>query len=242
MNIMPKYNELQQRLLDSGNLEVRAIEEEGKKIIEGYALTYNTRSKLLYNSFYEIIEPGAFDDVLRSEDLDVVYTFNHSRDIVMGRTKNNTLSLRSDEKGLFFRAMLPDTSDARDMFTLIKEGYVTENSFAFMPAKDGYSQKRLDDGTDLVTIKKVDKLQDVSSVVRPAYPNTSVKARADEEGEEKEVEETVVVNKAKLSNLIKEINSLIEIEEEVVVEDAVEEKSEDSKPDKNKKKKFLKLN
>jgi HK97 family phage prohead protease len=190
---MKQYSKIQERVFDSEILQIRAIEEDDKKIIEGYAAVYNTRSKLLFNSFYETLEPTAFDNVLRSDDLDVVFNFNHNNSVIMGRTKNDTLTLNSDEKGLFFRAILPDTKDANDLHTLVKDGYISENSFAFLPSKDGYKQERQDDGTDLVTITNVERLRDVSIVTFPAYSGTEVSARNDEETTEEVVEEEVVV-------------------------------------------------
>ena len=101
------YNKIQERVYESKDLQFRAVEDGDEKILEGYAALFNVRSKLLFNSFYEVIEPGAFDNILRSEDLDVILNFNHDNSLVMGRTINGTLELRSDETGLFFRATLP---------------------------------------------------------------------------------------------------------------------------------------
>ncbi len=191
---MKEYNKIQERVYDSETLEVRALEENDEKIIEGYALTYNTRSKLLYNSFYEVIEKGAFDNVLRSDDLDVIFNFNHNNDNVMARTKNDTLKLNSDEKGLFFRAILPNTTVANDLYELVKRGDISENSFAFLPAKDGYRIEPLDEGEDdveLITITEVERLRDVSAVTFPAYPETELQARDDDEETTEEVKEEI---------------------------------------------------
>jgi len=180
-----KYNKIQERVYNSKDLQFRAVEEDGEKILEGYAALYNVRSKLLYNSFYEVIEPGAFDNVLRSDNLDVVLNFNHDNSLVMGRTTNSTLDLRSDETGLFFRATLPNTSYANDVYELIKRGDIFQNSFAFMPSKDGYRQERMDgESYDLVTVTNVERLRDVSAVTFPAYTETQVSARDDENTDE----------------------------------------------------------
>lgn len=173
-------NKIQVRSNANEEIQFRAaVDNDGKKIIEGYCLTYNTRSKLLYNSFYEIIERGAFDDVLSRNDLDVVFNFNHNNDLVMARTINGTLQLKSDDKGLYFRATLPDTNDANDLHTKIQSGLIRSNSFAFLPDEKGYTVKR-DGNYDLVTIKKVAQLRDCSAVVFPAYEGTSLSARNDE--------------------------------------------------------------
>lgn len=192
--VMKQYNKLQERVYEVKDLQFRAIEENDEKILEGYAALYNVRSKLLYNSFYETIERGAFDNVLKRDDLDVVLNFNHDNSLVMARTTNGTLQLTSDETGLFFRAVLPDTSYANDVYSLVKRGDIFQNSFAFMPSKDGYRQEPIEgDNADLVTITNVERLRDVSAVTFPAYAETEVSARDDEEEIEKpetpEVEE-----------------------------------------------------
>jgi len=177
-----KFTKIQERVYEVKDLQFRAVEEGDEKVLEGYAALYDVRSKLLYNSFYEVIEAGAFDDVLQSDDLDVVLNFNHDNSLVMGRTTNDTLKLSSDETGLFFRAVLPDTTYANDVYELVKRGDIFQNSFAFLPAKDGYRQEGIEDSDyDLITITKVETLRDVSAVTFPAYAETEVSARDDEE-------------------------------------------------------------
>jgi len=187
---MKDYNKIQERVYDIKDLQFRAVEENDQKILEGYAALYNTRSKLLFNSFYEVIEAGAFDELLRSDELDVVLNFNHDNSLVMGRTTNGTLELRSDEKGLFFRAVLPDTSYASDVYKLVQRGDIFQNSFAFMPAADGYKIEKID-GTkhELVTITKVERLRDVSAVTFPAYAETKVEARDDDQNVVEQIDE-----------------------------------------------------
>ena len=180
-----KYNKIQERVYDSKDLQFRAVEgDNDENVLEGYAALYNVRSKLLYDSFYEVIEKGAFDNVLRSKDLDVIMSFNHDNSLIMGRTTNETLKLNSDETGLFFRAVLPDTTYANDVYELVKRGDIFQNSFAFLPSKTGYKSEELDDGKELYTVTDVETLRDVSSVTFPAYTETNVEARDDGEGKE----------------------------------------------------------
>ena len=189
------YNKIQERVYNSKDLEFRASVEGEDKILEGYAALFNTRSKLLGGQFYETIERGAFDEVLNSEDLDVVLNFNHDNSLVMARTTNGTLQLSSDDKGLFFRAVLPNTSYANDVYELVKRGDIFQNSFAFLPSQDGYSVNRDENSKyDLVTITKIEKLRDVSAVTFPAYAETKVEARDDHSEEETKEEEKTSVS------------------------------------------------
>jgi len=259
-----KFNKIQERVYDSKDLQFRAVEEGDEKILEGYAALFNVRSKLLFNSFYEEIERGAFDDVLQRNDLDVVLNFNHNNSQVMARTTNGTLTLRSDDTGLFFRATLPNTSYANDVYELVKRGDIFQNSFAFLPAKNGYSQRKLESGEDLVTVTKVERLRDVSAVTFPAYAETEVQARADEEVVEKvrlEVDEDAL---NAILDMAKKLTTLVEtamappedepvdkpVEDEPVDEPVEptdgpttdEPEEEMSSNNINEKKKFLKLN
>lgn len=168
--------------------DFRAVEDnDGKKIIRGHAAVFNQESKLMYNfarnkEFTEIIEPNAFDDVLASEDLDVVYNRDHNPDSAMGRFRSNkksTLSLKTDEKGLFYENKLPNTQIANDTYENIKEGILYENSFAFaITNPENEEWKEDDDGNWTRTIKKVDYLFDVATVLNGAYANTDVAIRS----------------------------------------------------------------
>jgi len=212
-----KYDKMQERVYDIKDLKFRAVEEGDQKILQGYAALYNVRSKLLYNSFYEVIDRGAFDEVLQSKDLDVVLNFNHDNSLVMGRTKNGTLTLSSDQTGLFFRAVLPDTSYANDVYKLVQRGDIFQNSFAFMPSKDGYTTDRAEDGHDLITVTKIDKLRDVSAVTFPAYAETSLQAREDEDKREMvEVSKELLME---VAEILKKIEEFMPEEPEDVPED-----------------------
>jgi HK97 family phage prohead protease len=161
--------------------EIRALEnEDGKLILEGYAATYNTRSRILYEQerfFVEVLEPGAFKRALEDQELDVVFVRNHNSNEILARTANGTLSLQEDDRGLFFRAEInPDVSYSKDTYNLVKRGDLFSNSFAFWVDKNGQEWTR-DGNTMLRKIKSIKKLHDVSVVSRAAYPNTSLTAR-----------------------------------------------------------------
>jgi HK97 family phage prohead protease len=142
--------------------------------------------------FVERINPGAFARSIQS-DRDVVCNLNHSNDRILGRRKNNTLSLNEDSKGLHFRCLLPDTTDGRDYAALLKRGDISDCSFAFTVDDEGddwtdedRSSLFLDDDNDeddddearsqrvKVRTQKRVTLHDVALVVAPAYPRTSV--------------------------------------------------------------------
>lgn len=187
----------ERRYINSAEYGFRALENDGKHFIEGYASVFGVRSKLILENrdlFYEEINPGAFQRVLERDGLDVIFTFNHSKDVVLARTVSGTLALSQDDKGLFFRAEIDmNDSDAKNLWLRVKRGDIFENSFAFRVAEEDYRWSRIDgDNIPLRTIDNISDLRDVSAVTYAAYPETSVGARElaeiDKEKEEEEDE------------------------------------------------------
>src|SRR4051794_20783802 len=102
--------------------DVRAS-QSGDMKVSGYAAKYGVLSNMLGDGrarFRERIEPRAFDKALKNAD--TVATINHDVSRVLGRTTSGTLRLSSDSTGLAFECDLPDTSYARDLYTLVKRG------------------------------------------------------------------------------------------------------------------------
>ncbi|KKL23444.1 hypothetical protein LCGC14_2425310 [marine sediment metagenome] len=153
-------------------LEVRIDDgDEGPKIT-GYAAVFNKLSVPLFG-FREQIAPGAFSKTIRKADVKALW--NHDPGQILGRTKNRTLSLEEDIKGLKVEILPPDTQLGRDATELIKRGDVDQMSFLFETVRDIWENP----GTDkaIRTLQEVD-LFDVSPVTFPAYPQTSVKVRS----------------------------------------------------------------
>lgn len=145
-------------------------------IIEGYAAVYDDVADI-GGMFKETIARGAFD----SADMrDVPLKYNHVDNVpILARTRNKSLTLISDEKGLRIRAELLDTTDGVDMYKRIKAGLIDKMSFAFTIAKGGDKWTRKDGGK-FRTITRFDRIFDVSVVDMPAYDNTSIFARSKE--------------------------------------------------------------
>jgi HK97 family phage prohead protease len=163
-----KMKKLERRTYNVRNVEARS-EHDGKMKLAGYAAVFNDPSLPL--PFRESIAPGAFRKTL-SETPDVRLLINHEG-LPLARTKNNTLMLREDEKGLYFEAELANTQEARDIYTLVERGDVDQMSFAFRVIRQKWSDDR---STRVLTeVSLADG--DVSLVTYPAYPTTSVAAR-----------------------------------------------------------------
>jgi uncharacterized protein len=158
---------IERRTFNVRDVEVRA--EDGKMRLSGYAAVFNDSSVPL--PFKESIAPGAFRKTL-SETPDVRLLINHEG-LPLARTKNGTLKLEEDERGLRFDADLADTQEGRDIYELVKRGDVDQMSFAFRVIR----QKWNDDRSRRVLTEVSLADGDVSVVTYPAYPTTTVEAR-----------------------------------------------------------------
>ena len=150
------------------NLESRIEKrDDGKEVVTGHASVYESKSEDL-GGFYEYIAKGVFTDELIKKS-DVRALINHDPNLVLARSKNGegTLKLTPDEKGLAFSYEMPDLSYAKDLGVNLRNGNITQSSFAFVVKDDEWSSDK--EGNDIRTITGIDQLYDISSVTYPAY-------------------------------------------------------------------------
>ena len=166
------------RLASITGFSIEKREEENKMIIEGYAAVYDSETLIGDEEwgFYERIERGAFD---KADMRDVPLKYNHADSVpIMARTRNKWLVLTPDDKGLKIKAELLDTQDNRDMYKRIQAGLIDKMSFAFtVREQDDLWEKGKPPRR---TIKRFDRIFDVSVVDTPAYEDTSIYARSKE--------------------------------------------------------------
>ena len=144
--------------------------DDNKMEIKGYAAVFNSPETYGYT---EVIAPTAFDNADMS---DVVLRYNHEDTfMVLARTRNNSLSLNVDEKGLFMDAILQDNIQSHiDIYNAVDSGLIDKQSFAFVVDEDEY-----DYDTDTRTITRIGKVFDVSVVDQPFYNATDVSVARD---------------------------------------------------------------
>lgn len=147
------------------DIQFRTEETDDKMEIKGYAVVFNSPETYGYT---EVISDRALDNADMS---DVVLRYNHNDTfMVLARTRNKSLNLNVDEKGLFMDATLQnDITEHRNIYNAIKSGLIDKQSFAFTIDEDEY-----DYDTDTRTITKIGKLYDVSVVDQPFYNATDV--------------------------------------------------------------------
>lgn len=142
--------------------------------IVGYAAVFDKPSVEMGN-LVEYIERGAFKGVLKRKP-DVRLLFNHDENIVLGRTKSQTLRIAEDKRGLKIEGDPPDTQQARDLLVSMERGDIDQMSFSFMVGAERWDD--LNENTAKRVITEVAELYDVSVVTYPAYPDTAVAVRS----------------------------------------------------------------
>ena len=172
-----KFDKREYRKIDAALMETRTA-EDGAKIVEGYATTFNQPYQLWRDkemTVNEQVDPHAFDE---TDMTDVIMQYDHEGR-VFARIANGTLELKSDEHGLRIRANLGGTEIGRQLFEEIQGGYTNKMSFGFTVTGEERKTTKDADGhiTVLRTITKIGKLFDVSAVSLPANDATEISAR-----------------------------------------------------------------
>lgn len=164
--------------------ETEDVEQEERKIVKGYASTFNEPYTLYENEdwrFDEVVDARAFDNTDMS---DVIMQYDHEGR-VFARMSNNTLTVTPDERGLLIEADLGGTELGRQLFEEIRGGYTNKMSFGFTVDGEEVRDTKAPDGKALTvrTITSVRKLYDVSAVSLPANDATSISVRTLTDGE-----------------------------------------------------------
>lgn len=155
--------------------EFRAAEENGEKRIEGYFVVFGDTYHL-WQGASESVDSHAFDGALND---DIRCLIDHETRLVLGRNTAGTLTLRTDEHGLWGSVLVNEhDSDAMNLYARVQRGDVSQCSFGFEILDE---ETEIDEDTGHVhwTIKKV-RLHEVSVVTFPAYKETGVSARMTE--------------------------------------------------------------
>lgn len=156
------------------NVEYR--EENDSLILEGYPIVWNSKTLIgdESNGFYETIDRNALEG---ADCKDVPLRYNHLDNVlILARTRNKSLELTIDDKGLFMRAYLQKNVQGHiDAYNMVKSGLLDKMSFAFNVTKQSIDRS---DKIPHRIIKGIGRLFDVSIVDFPAYDATSVYARS----------------------------------------------------------------
>ncbi|OGG44099.1 MAG: hypothetical protein A3F84_27700 [Candidatus Handelsmanbacteria bacterium RIFCSPLOWO2_12_FULL_64_10] len=172
---------MERRFLSNGALLGVSIEsrEKGKQVLTGYAALFHRSDDpgtefAMSADTIERVMPGAFDEAMKAPD--VVATFNHNMDHVIGRTGAGTLRLALDERGLKYEVDLPETTIARDLAESVRRGDVAGSSFSFKANRTTWGN---DNGKRVRELRSV-TLYDIAAVTRQAYPSATTSLRSED--------------------------------------------------------------
>ena len=207
-----KIDSREYRKIDAAQMETRT-EEDGRKIVEGYATTFNQPYELMRAKdmiVTEQVDPEAFSETDMS---DTIMQYDHTGR-VFARVKNGTLRLEPDAHGLKVIADLGGTEIGRQLYEEIRGGYTDKMSFGFTVTGDKRTRSKDADGNTVIlrTITKVGRLFDVSAVSLPANDATEISSRSIGDGLIAEVQEEVLAEQER-QRRIGEIQKILNQEE-----------------------------
>jgi HK97 family phage prohead protease len=183
--------------------------EDEIMVIEGYFLKFNQRT-LIGSKDYGF-EEVILDTALNDTDMrKVPLKYNHNDGyLALASTKNGSLNLEVDSVGLKGRAELLNIQSHNDIYQMVESGLISECSFAFTLDSDNGSDWDFEKDVPLRTIRKIDRLYDVSIVDLGAYPDTEIYARSFEKLEN--IQKTLEDAEDKKNVLVRRLNIKIKI-------------------------------
>ena len=178
------------------DLKLREAPDGGEsRVIEGYALKFGVRSRLLcdwWDYYYEVLEPGCVTrEMLDAQDIKL--TMFHDRQLILARSNKGkgTLNYEIDAVGVKFWAEMPHTVDGDKALELVQRGDIAGCSFCYstdeQDSENAVSYERIDEktegGEDILVrhVKRIDAVYDFTLAADPAYEQTSVTRREVEE-------------------------------------------------------------
>lgn len=175
MKMTTKTTNRDVRTFTANHLTIRRDVESGTRQLSGYAVAFNQPSQPL--PFTEYISPHAFDNVDFSQ---VRLLYAHDFNNILARVDSGTLSLKTDDKGLFFIADIPNTTLGNDVYTNVENGNIKGLSFnAQIDPNNGDTWKQGAGGQVIHTINHFASLAEISLTPIPAYTETSVQVARD---------------------------------------------------------------
>ncbi|MDF2606276.1 MAG: phage prohead protease, family [Bacillales bacterium] len=154
--------------------------------------------------FQEKIAKGAFSRAISNSKKEIDFLAEHDNKKILASTRNNSLSLREDNNGLYMEATITPTSWGKDYYELINSGIFKNMSFGFRTIKDSW--KSIGAGLYERTIEELE-LFEVSVVRDPAYSQSTISARGIDL-----IEEIEIPTKTQLQNTKQEETKFMKTE------------------------------
>jgi len=151
----------------------------GERLVTGMAIPFDSLSVNL-GGFVEQFASSSVNRTL-ARPIDVRALAAHDSARLLGRVTARTLQISRDRRGLLFALALPDTTDGRDVFELVRRRDLTGASFAFSVVGDQGEHWDFLQTPPVRTIIDA-TIREISLVAWPAYESTIVHARASTAG------------------------------------------------------------
>lgn len=170
------------KVMRSFDFEMRADKNEKHgNFVEGTPIVFEQSTDLRW--FAEVIDRHALD---KADLKDVRFLVNHNTDMIpLARSRNNnensTMQMEVKEHGMDIRVDLDveGNTEAKNLYSAIERGDVSGMSFMF--TVDGEEWLDLESDYPTRRITSIGKVFEVSAVTFPAYEQTSIQARDDEQ-------------------------------------------------------------
>ncbi len=150
------------------------------RTVRGYAAVYDSpwNDALIEEMGYvETIARGAFRKAL-GKSRNVPLLLQHETRDMLATTRNKSLRLKDEPKGLYFEADLPNTQLGNDTLEQIKRGDIWGMSYGMASAPSMDSSYRRYPPPPQRTIKNIQRLLDVSLTYEPSYEAATVELRS----------------------------------------------------------------
>jgi len=148
------------------------------RTVRGYAAVYDSPwspSLVEDMGYVEKVARGAFRKALGRAG-NVPLLREHRRHDMLATTRNQSLRLRDEAKGLYFEADLPKTQLGNDTLEQVKRGDVWGVSYGF--SSNPKTDSTYEQDPPSRTINHVQKLLDVTLTYEPAYEAATVELRS----------------------------------------------------------------
>lgn len=172
----------------SQNFEIKAVSEGKNMYVEGYAAIFGNE-----DSYNDIIVQGAFTKTIQGkEGKRIKLCLQHELDDVVGKIEE----LREDEKGLWFKAKISNTTKGKDLAILIEDEAINEISIGYQAIV-----WEIDEVRSVRLLKEV-KLYEISFVSRAANPQAVVVTTEIKEEQEELTDEQLLEKRAEIDKEI----------------------------------------
>jgi HK97 family phage prohead protease len=158
-------------------VSLRAAAGDAPTTIDGYGVRFNEET-IISGLFRELFVPGSLDESFRNDD--ILVTFNHDANCLLGRKSNGTASFRTDAAGgLYSVALNANDAMAMNVAAKVQRRDVTGSSLVFRADLDGDDEWVRDDPAKL-PLRKIKRatVVEMGPVVLPCYAATTATARS----------------------------------------------------------------